>query len=322
MNSSLLLELATLSSIGLVGLGFSSLLILRLHEADQKLRRRIVAATLAHLPVAKGNTVRLFRSVGTSRLAALGRKVGLLIGYEPNRRDQYLLPWWAVLAIALALARGAAGILAGLLGSLTVTVTPILAVVVCRSFFGWCSARRSRALFRQMPDALAMIVRSVRVGIPMTEAIRAVGREAREPTAGEFTLLAERMMIGVGLEEALREMADRNDLAEYRFFATALSLQHQTGGGLAETLENLADVIRKRVALRARGYALASEARTSAAVLIALPVFAGVVLWLMNPAYIDKLFTTPQGRKIFGAAVGSLVLGLLVMRGILQRSLA
>lgn len=322
MTSSLLLELATLSSLGLVGLGFSSLLILRLHEADQKLRRRIAAATLPHLPVAKANTVPLFRSVGTSRLTILGRNAGSLIGYEPNRRDQYLLPWWVVLAIAIALARGAAGILAGLIGPLAAAVTPVLAIVICRGFFGWCSARRSRTLFRQMPDALAMIVRSVRVGIPMTEAIRAVGREAREPTAGEFTLLSERMMIGVGLEEALREMADRNDLAEYRFFATALSLQHQTGGGLAETLENLADVIRKRVALRARGYALASEARTSAAVLIALPVFAGVVLWLMNPAYIDKLFTTPQGRKIFGAAVGSLVLGLLVMRGILQRSLA
>lgn len=322
MSSSLLLELATLSSIGLVGLGFSSLLILRLHEADEKLRRRITAVTLPYLPVAKASTVHLFRSVGTSRATALARRAGSLIGYDSGRREQYLLPWWAVLATALALGRSAAGILAGLLGPFAMAAAPVLAIIVCRSFFGWCSTRRSRSLFRQMPDALAMIVRSVRVGIPMTKAIRAVGREAPQPTAGEFTLLSERLVIGVGLEEALREMAERNDLAEYRFFATALSLQHQTGGGLAETLENLADVIRKRVALRARGYALASEARTSAAVLIALPVFAGVVLWLMNPAYIDKLFITPEGRKVFGAAVGSLVLGLLVMRGILQRSLA
>ncbi len=118
-------------------------------------------------------------------------------------------------------------------------------------------------LFQQFPDALAMIVRAVRVGLPIVEAIRVVARENAEPTAREFAGLVAQTTIGVPLDDALREMAERNRLPEYRFFATALSLQSQTGGGLTETLENLADTIRKRVAAKLRGHALAAEARMS-----------------------------------------------------------
>ncbi|MGH7108287.1 MAG: type II secretion system F family protein, partial [Acetobacteraceae bacterium] len=101
-----------------------------------------------------------------------------------------------------------------------------------------------------------------------------------------------------------------------------LSLQSQTGGGLTETLENLADVIRKRVALRARGYALASEARTSAGILAALPIVSGVGLWFLNRKYAMQLFVDPTGEKIFGMAVISLTVGILVMRSMIQRSLS
>ena len=120
-----------------------------------------------------------------------------------------------------------------------------------------------------------MIVRSVRVGIPVMEAIRAVARETPEPTGPEFARLVDQVSIGVSLDDAVLDMARRCGIPEYRFFATALSLQNQTGGTLSETLENLADVIRKRVALAAKGKALASEARTSAMVLAALPIVTG-----------------------------------------------
>ncbi len=91
-----------------------------------------------------------------------------------------------------------------------------------------------------------------------------MAQDSEAPTSVEFGRLYDQVSIGTPLEDALREMAARNKLPEYRFFATALALQSQTGGGLTETLENLADVVRKRVALKARGYALAAEARTSA----------------------------------------------------------
>jgi len=99
-------------------------------------------------------------------------------------------------------------------------------------------------------------------------------------------------------------------------------LQNQTGGTLSETLENLADVIRKRVALAAKGKALASEGRTSAIVLGALPVVTGLGMWALNPQYMGTMFTDPTGRKLFGAAVLSLSLGIFTIRTIIRKSLA
>jgi len=116
-------------------------------------------------------------------------------------------------------------------------------------------------------------------------------------------------------------MAEHNKVPEYRFFATALSLQSQTGGGISETLENLADVIRKRVAARARGKALASEARASAGALAILPVLAMAALWLMNPGYINVLFVNPTGHEILAAGALLLGFGIFAMRTIIQRSL-
>ncbi|MGH7117992.1 MAG: type II secretion system F family protein [Acetobacteraceae bacterium] len=310
------------ASFGLIGLGFSSILIMRLQRSNDQRRRRIQAAINPHLPVAEAELVNLFRRARVSRVAKLGRRVASLIAYDPARRDVYPAPWWVVVIASLVLARVAAGILGGLFGAVSWLAVPLGGVFLARTFFGWCNARRSRMLFQQMPDALAMIVRSVRVGIPMQEALQVVAREAGEPTAKEFNVLGNRVMIGMPLDEALREMADRNKLAEYRFFATALSLQSQTGGGLTETLDNLADVIRKRVALRARGYALASEARTSAAILAALPVISFVALWFLNRNYALQLFVDPTGEKIFGMAVISLTIGILVMRNMIQRSLS
>jgi len=318
----LLIPLLACACAGLVGLGISSLLILKLHRRDEQRRRRIAAATEPYFPAGAAELVSLFRRARIGRMAMLGRRAASLIKYDPTRRDIYPLPWWAVLGMALALGRGTAGALSGLLGPFSMALVPVGTIFFARSFFGWCDAKRSSLLFRQMPDALAMIVRSVRVGIPMQEALHIVAREAAAPTANEFALLGNRVLIGLPLDEALREMADRNSLAEYRFFATALSLQSQTGGGLTETLENLADVIRKRVALRARGYALASEARSSAGILTALPIVTGLANYVLNPRYASLLFTNPTGHKIFGMAVVSMAFGLYVMRSMIRRSLS
>ena len=135
-------------------------------------------------------------------------------------------------------------------------------------------------------------------------------------------MLAEELAIGVPLEDALRALAARTGMPEYRFFATTVVLQAQTGGGLSEALENLADVVRKRVALRARGYALASEARTSAMVLSALPFVAGGTMLVLTPDYMDLLFTTSTGHQMLGIAALSLVVGHCAMRSLIRRTLS
>lgn len=198
---------------------------------------------------------------------------------------------------------------------------PFFVILLTRTFLNSAAAKVSRTLLTQFPDALAMVSRSVRVGVPLAEAIRIVGRECQTPTREEFSKAADQVAIGLDLENALLEMAERNNLSEYRFFATALALQSQTGGGLTETLETLADTIRKRENARKRGHALASEARTSIYVLAVLPIIIGSMLFVMNPDYIGLLFTDPTGEKLLGIAVGMEITGLFVMQQIIKGSL-
>lgn len=225
----------------------------------------------------------------------------------------------AAATLAVAVLVGWLGTFA--VGRIALVVVPVVWVMAARKTFGWFGERHAKKLRSQMPDALAMIVRSVRVGIPVAEGFKAVGIESPEPTGELFRKIASEMAIGVPLEEALRSVTEREGLQEYRFFATALSLQGRTGGGLSETLENLADVIRNRLSASQRGYALAAEARTSALVLACLPVVAIGGLLLLNPHYVLPLFTAPLGHKILGGAVLSEVLGILSMRTLIRKAL-
>jgi tight adherence protein B len=230
--------------------------------------------------------------------------------------------WPIALCLTLGLARAVA-MLAGIFaGQWSLLIVPVAWVWLSRRLFSWSEQRRRTALYKQFPDALAMIVRAVRVGIPLGEGINTVAREAMEPTKGEFTLLYDRVSIGVTLEDALREMATRNNLSEYRFFSTALALQSQTGGGLSETLDGLADVIRRRLALRSRGEALAGEAKTSIIILAALPFVSGGALEVLNPQYIGRLFTDHGCEKVLLAAIIMLGSGLMVMRGMIRKMLS
>jgi len=182
--------------------------------------------------------------------------------------------------------------------------------VITRFIFNMFTNRRNNKLIEQFPDALNTVVRCVRVGIPMGEALRTIARDAQEPTKLEFTILADKVSIGIPLDVSLRELAERIKLTEYQFFATAITLQSRSGGGITQTLENLADVIRKRVGLKARGYALTAEARTSAMVLSVLPFLAGGMIFLVQRSYIMVLFTTKGGESVITMAIILLILGM------------
>jgi tight adherence protein B len=242
-------------------------------------------------------------------------------GFDAASPDRYPLRWWIVVSITLALSLAGRSVVAEVNSSLAWFAIPVTWVGLSRAFFGWFDRRQRERLLAQFPDALAMIVRSVRVGIPVQEAIRTVAREAAQPTGGEFSRLIDDVSVGVTMDDAMNKMARRSGLPEYRFFATALALQNQTGGALSETLENLADVIRKRAALKAKGMAMTSEAKATAAILAALPIILGALLWVLSPAYISLLFTDATGRSLFGAAVVSLITGLFVIRTIIRKSL-
>lgn len=243
-------------------------------------------------------------------------------GVDFARARDYPAPWWAIVIAAAILARGVAFLIGMLLGGFGWLAWLPLTVLFARLAFGMLHARRSAALLAQFPDTLATIVRCVRVGIPVQEALRLIAHDMPAPTNAEFARIADQVAIGTPLENALRQLAERARLPEYGFFATALGLQARSGGGLAQTLETLAEVIRKRVAMKARGYALASEARTSALILGVIPIFSGVAIELLQPSYLRVLFITRNGHIVFGSAVAMLVIGALSMREIIRRSLS
>jgi tight adherence protein B len=306
---------------GMLALGLAVTFALGALKRQDLRQARVLAVVGPHRPAslaAAPPRVLLRRIAESAALSWLAR----LFGMRLDRAAEYPVRWWIVALAALPLARAAVGLLAVLAGDIVLLAVLPVWVMFCRSAYGMLDRRRMEKLFRQFPDALGMITRSVRVGIPVTETIRIVAREAAPETAAEFRRIADRLAIGLPLEQALREMAHHNGVQEYRFFATALALQSTTGGGLGETLENLADVIRKRVALKERGFALAAEARTSAGILAVLPFFTSGLLAIVNPSYIAMLFTDPAGQRILAAACGLMLLGVLTMRSMIRRSLS
>ena len=137
---------------------------------------------------------------------------------------------------------------------------------------------------------MALICRAVAAGIPLSEALRSVAHDAAAPSREEFVRVVNEVAIGQPLEGALWKLHERVGLPEYAFFAVTIGLQAQTGGSLVETLQNLQDMVRKRVALSKRGKALAAEARMSAMILGSLPFVMGVVLFFMQPGFLDFFF--------------------------------
>ena len=316
--------LVSLLLVGLMLMGLTSVALLRVQARQEQARLRF-ARVLSPFKRQRAGLEDAAAPSGVALAATaegLGPKLAALFGFDPELGDHYVLRWWVALVATLVVAVAATKIGTGLLGKLAWLGLPLVWVVLSRGFFNWCRRRRAEALFQQFPDALAMIVRAVRVGIPVTDSITAVGRELEAPTGPEFARLADELAIGLTLDDALRGMAERNKLQEYRFFATALSLQSQTGGGLSETLENLADVIRKRVAVKQKGHALSAEAKMSSIVLGALPPFAAAGLWIMNSAYITMLFVDPLGQKILAGAILMLGMGIMSMKTLIRKSLS
>lgn len=168
------------------------------------------------------------------------------------------------------------------------------------------------------PDALDMIVRMVRAGLTVMAAIRTVGNESPPPVNKVFASLADQVEIGIMLDEALITAGKQIGLADFRFFAVAISLQYSTGGNVAATLEILSDIIRKRRSARLKAKSTTGEVRISAYVLGALPFVVIIGLLILSPAYLAPLINDPRGNAIIGAAIVLLLMGFATMRQMMR----
>jgi len=214
----------------------------------------------------------------------------------------------------LALAADFGAPLATAVGATATIVAPITLLNVAQS-------RYQRKFLDAFPDALDIIVRAVRAGLPAVEAMEVVTRESGPPVDAEFRRMLAEMRIGTELEEALEQAAGRVRISDFRFFVVSLVLQRQTGGGIADTLANLSSIIRQRKALRQKARAMTAEAQASAAVMAATPFVAGGALFLINRDLMSSLFLDPRGRFMLGVAVICLISGIVTMKALIRKSL-
>lgn len=178
---------------------------------------------------------------------------------------------------------------------------------------GRLGKRRIARFVGLFPEAIDLMVRALRAGLPISEAIVNAGQEIGDPVGTEFRGIEAGMRLGRDLESLLWDIAKRIDVPEFRFFIIALGVQRETGGNLAETLNNLSDVLRRRRAMRAKVRAMASEARASTMILGSLPVVVTAILSVTSPTYIAPLFSDVRGLVMLAVAAAMLVFGIAIM---------
>ncbi|WP_067732900.1 type II secretion system F family protein [Novosphingobium naphthalenivorans] len=164
--------------------------------------------------------------------------------------------------------------------------------------------KRANKFTVKFADAIELLVRGLRSGLPVTETLAVVAQEVPGPVGEEFKLITDRIKVGKTMEDALQETADRLAMPEFNFFCITLAIQRETGGNLAETLANLADVLRKRAQMKLKIRAMSSESKASAYIVGALPFIVFAMIWWISPQYIGQFFVD---ERLIVAGLGGLV---------------
>jgi tight adherence protein B len=176
------------------------------------------------------------------------------------------------------------------------------------------TTRRQVKFVDEFANAIDVIVRGVKSGLPLNECLGIIARESPQPISGEFQELVEQQRVGVPLSECFDRMMQRTPLPEVKFFAIVISIQQQAGGNLSEALGNLSGVLRDRKRLQGKVRALSAEAKASAAVLGALPFIVMIMVYLSTPHYISILWTTKFGQFLLACAAIWMTFGVLTMK--------
>ena len=182
---------------------------------------------------------------------------------------------------------------------------------------GKMGARRIKKFLANFPEAIDTMCRGLRSGLPVTESIAAVGREMPDPVGIEFHRISDGVRLGKSLESAMWEITRRIDTPEFRFLIIAMAIQRETGGNLAETMGNLADLIRKRRQLRLKIKAMSSEAKASAMIIGSMPFIMFTLLMFVSPEYMSVLIHETKGRFLLGVggfwmATGWFIMGKMI----------
>lgn len=227
-------------------------------------------------------------SISKAAFFMIGAVVGLAM---------FLMGWLAGAPLIVALGLGAAGALG----------FPFWLVNYLRK-------RRFNAFLKEFPNAVDIIVRGIKAGLPLNDSLRIVANEASDPVGSEFRIIHERQALGQSVSDAIAELPERVPVAEANFFAIAIAIQQQAGGNLSEALGNLSKVLRERAKMKGKIKAMSMEAKASAYIIGSLPVIVMILVYLTSPDYITLLFTETVGNAILLASAFWMALGIFVMR--------
>jgi tight adherence protein B len=297
-----------------------ALLAFRGPSASKTLKRRIELIKERHGDVIAANAQAQIRKLFAQRASKLEGFASTLIPkpallrqrLEATGKDISLAKYGIICLgittlIMAALLFNGAPILLGLLFGLFVGVG------IPHFVIGFMIKRRVSKFTASFPDAIELMVRGLRSGLPITETLGIVASEVPGPVGVEFRMVSDKMKIGRTMEAALQDTADRLGTPEFQFFVITLAIQRETGGNLAETLSNLADVLRKRAQMKLKIRAMSSESKASAYIVGSLPYIVFGLVYLINPKYMAGFFTDP---RLIVAGIGGVIwmsIGALVM---------
>jgi tight adherence protein B len=208
--------------------------------------------------------------------------------------------------------------LAGLLGGAGLIASTALAFAgafgLPRWLLSYLKKRREAKFLNLFPDAVDIIVRGVKAGLPLLDCLKMITVESSEPVKSEFRTIVETQAIGMPLGEACGKLYEEMPVPEANFFGIVVTIQQKSGGNLAEALGNLSRVLRDRKKMKAKIRAMSQEAKASAAIIGALPIAVMTLVYITSPQYISLLWTEPLGRAMLAASAFWMTMGVLVMK--------
>jgi tight adherence protein B len=183
-----------------------------------------------------------------------------------------------------------------------------------RWLLGFLKKRRENQFLHNFPDAVDVIVRGVKAGLPLGDCLRIIATESAEPVRGEFKTIVEAQTIGISMGDACAKLFERMPLPEANFFGIVISIQQKAGGNLSEALANLSRVLRDRKKMKAKIQAMSMEAKASAVIIAALPFAVMILVYISSPNYIELLWTHPTGRMMMACSAAWMSCGVFVMK--------
>jgi tight adherence protein B len=185
---------------------------------------------------------------------------------------------------------------------------------VPRWLLSFLKKRREKKFLEHFPDAVDVIVRGIKAGLPLLDSLKIITMDAQEPIKSEFKSIVETQTIGMPIGEACGKLYERMPLPEANFFGIVISIQQKAGGNLSEALGNLSRVLRDRKKMKAKIQAMSMEAKASASIIGALPICVGTLVYLTSPDYISLLWTADLGRIMIACCACWMALGVFVMK--------